>query len=179
MRLWKPINGYEGIYKISDDGIVRSIDRYVKFKDSKTFKHGTDLVGSMTHNGYRQVLLAKDGKSTTRRVHHLVLEAFIGSRPMGYIARHLNGIRDDNRAENLGWSTQKDNLADRVEHGTAPIGENNPACILTELEARFIKYWLSCKKWTMPEIASHFGVSPSAVANIKYGHAWAWLEESV
>jgi phage portal protein BeeE len=179
MVTWKPIAGHEGCYEVSDDGRVRSLDRVVKFKNSTAFKHGREIVGSFTHNGYRQVILARDGKNITRRVHHLVLETFVGSGPDGYVARHANGVRDDNRAENLNWATQQENLADRADHGTAPIGENNPACILTEMEARFIKYWLSCKKWTMPEIASHFGVSPSTVANIKYGHAWAWLEEVV
>jgi hypothetical protein len=175
MANWKPIVGYEGIYEVSDDGRVRGLDRRVKFKNSTTFKRGTELRGSITHNGYHQVLLAKDGKNTTRRVHHLVLEAFIGNRPDGYVGRHLNGVRDDNRAENLAWSTQKENIADKNIHGTAQIGENNPACILTEIDVKFIKHWLDSGRWTMPEIASKFGVSPGAVANIKYGYAWAWL----
>jgi len=174
-RIWKPIAGYEGLYEVSDDGLIRTFDRWVPFKNSKTFKRGRIRKPTPTHNGYLHLSLTKDGKPHTVRVHRVVLETFVGPCPNGMVARHLDGDRKNNRLSNLEWSTQKENLADRVAHGTAPIGENNPACILTEIDVKFIKHWLDSGRWTMPEIASKFGVSPSAIANIKYGYAWAWL----
>ena len=56
--------------------------------------------------------------SHTRLVHRLVLEAFVGPRPEGMVARHLNGDPGDNRLENLAWGTQSENNYDKVRHGT-------------------------------------------------------------
>lgn len=51
--------------------------------------------------------------------HRMVLEAFVGPAAVGAVTRHLNGVRDDNRAENLAWGTYAENYADSVRHGTA------------------------------------------------------------
>lgn len=71
------------------------------------------------NTGYEQVKLYEDGTHRFRRVHHLVLEAFVGPRPAGMETRHLNGVRADNRLENLAWGTPTENAADKIRHGTA------------------------------------------------------------
>ena len=53
-----------------------------------------------------------------KRVHHLVLEAFVGARPEGMEARHLNGDRSDNRLSNLAWGDRVDQILDQKKHGT-------------------------------------------------------------
>lgn len=51
-----------------------------------------------------------------RYVHHLVLETFVGPRPEGMEARHLNGDYSDNRLQNLAWGTKAQNMQDRIKH---------------------------------------------------------------
>lgn len=106
--MWKPIEGYEKRYEVSDLGEVRNI------QSSKILKPA--YVGNATAK-YATVTLSMHGKQTRRRVHHLVLEAFVGPRPAGYFACHNDGIRTHNRLSNLRWDTPSANTKDTVRHG--------------------------------------------------------------
>ena len=97
-EIWKDIKGYEGMYQVSNLGRVRSL-KYGKYKILK---------GSKT-NGYLQVRLSKNGYQTTYRIHRLVAETFIDKIEGKNCVDHINGIRDDNRSENLRWCTVKEN----------------------------------------------------------------------
>jgi hypothetical protein len=73
---------------------------------------------------YQQVCLYLDGVRAQRTVHSLVLEAFVGPRPIDAVSRHLDGCPDNNRLTNLEWGTPSENTADmdahgRMRHGTA------------------------------------------------------------
>lgn len=67
--------------------------------------------------GYLSVNLFLDGRPKRRYLHHLVAEAYLGSRPDGQEVRHLNGDMLDNRVENLAYGTSGDNRLDTVRHG--------------------------------------------------------------
>ena len=64
-------------------------------------------------------------------VHRMVCEAFHGPAPTGAQVRHLDGDNRNNKPENLAWGTIKENYADKVRHGTAPLGQRNPMAKLT------------------------------------------------
>ena len=119
---WRDIPGYEGIYKVSAEGHIWSVRRlrankyswYLGDGDKPLHRVGGHLLKpSADKDGYLQVGLTKDGKSKVRRVHRLVLEAFVGPCPEGMEACHANDIPDDNRIENLRWDYPKMNAADR------------------------------------------------------------------
>lgn len=74
-----------------------------------------------------------------RQVHQLVLEAFVGLCPDGMECRHLNGVRDDNRLENLCWGTRKENQNDKIVHGNSLKGERNPYAKLSNEDVVEIK----------------------------------------
>lgn len=69
-------------------------------------------------HGYATVGLWKDEKRYTMTVHRLILETFVGPRPDGMEACHYNGVRTDNRLENLRWDTPSNNQKDRLQYGT-------------------------------------------------------------
>lgn len=106
-EVWKPVAGYEGLYEVSDQGRVRS------FVVSRIngFREGPHLMRLNTRrrDGYQTVNLVSDGQVATKKVHQLVAVAFLGKRPSGNNPDHINGIRRDNRVENLRWATQKQN----------------------------------------------------------------------
>lgn len=114
---WLPVVGYEGLYEVSDDGQVRSVDRVVPRGSGTLFVRGRALIPTKI-GAYQTVGLSKVGVCATRRIHNLVLEAFVGPRPEGMVACHNNGRRDDLRASNLRWDSQSANLFDAVKHGT-------------------------------------------------------------
>lgn len=90
---WKWIKGFEGVYQISNKGRIKSFHR-----DKKD-----GVIMSAKHSGgwYLTVLLRKNRKRKTVRVHQLVAEHFIGAIPKGYHVHHKDGNKQNNNVENL------------------------------------------------------------------------------
>lgn len=67
--------------------------------------------------GYTFITVPNVSKHKRKYVHEAVLEAFSGERPLGFVTRHLNGIKSDNRLSNLEWGTRSRNGLDVKWHG--------------------------------------------------------------
>jgi hypothetical protein len=106
MENWKPVLGYEGLYEVSNLGKIRNKKGLI-LKDR--FK---------TPMRYRSVALNKNGKAKEKLVSSIVLESFVSPRPHKMVVRHLNGIAQDDRLDNLCWGTQSENILDKITHGT-------------------------------------------------------------
>lgn len=110
---WRPISGFEDRYEVSNRGRVKSIWYNGPRSRPKILRHTTSA------SRYPQVNLARNNTLTTRRVHCLVLQAFVGPAPAGHVACHKNGKRSDNRwPQNIRWDTPFQNLVDDVKNGT-------------------------------------------------------------
>lgn len=169
-ELWQPIPGWEGLYEVSDQGRVRSLDRPVRCEGGGTRIYpGSRLTLSPDKDGYQRVDLSKENRRSTKRVHWIVLTTFVGPCPDGMECRHLNGIRDDNRLENLKWDTHASNIADKAMHGT-----NQASKKLTEDNVRYIKERLKSPYHGINvELARQFGVTKEAISHIRHGRTWA------
>ena len=100
---WKTIPGFPN-YEVSDMGRMRSHAR-----------GGTRYMRPGRHpKGYMRAALSRDGESHTFAVHRIVLDTFVGPKPAGYECDHINGVRDDNRLENLRWVTPRENSANPI-----------------------------------------------------------------
>ena len=106
---WRPIPGYDGGYEVSTLGRVRSLKG----------RSVTIVRQSTSRQGYRAVSLCHKGVARSRRVHHLVLEAFVSARPEGMWGCHANDVPNDNRLENLRWATPAENDLDKLLNGRA------------------------------------------------------------
>lgn len=106
---WRDIIGFDG-YQVSNLGRVRSIDRIISVGKHKRKVVGMILKLNCDKDGYKMASFRDDkGRCNLKRVHRLVAESFIPN-PNGYdCIDHINGVRDDNRAENLRWCTVKMN----------------------------------------------------------------------
>lgn len=109
---WKPMWGYHGLYEVSSEGRVRAIRDYQTARTS--IKAGTLLEIKVHRGGYNYVTLRHIDDTHIRLVHQLVLETFVGRRPNGCEARHLNNNMADSRLSNLTWGTSAENANDRV-----------------------------------------------------------------
>lgn len=103
---WRPVVGYEGLYSVSSLGRVRS------------HHYGDRVVSTHLDNlGYPAIGLSSNNKRVKRRVHSLMLTAFVGPRPEGMVARHLDDNRSNNIIENLAWGTPLENSQDKYRNG--------------------------------------------------------------
>lgn len=105
MIIWKDVIGYEGIYQVNNFGSIRSIDRI----DSANRKRiGVILLPSI-YNGYLGINLCKNSVATYKRIHIIVAENFMGVNN-GMEVNHINGVKTDNRVENLEYCTRLHNM---------------------------------------------------------------------
>ena len=127
-------------------------------------------------NGYKFVVLMDDGDRHQRYIHQLVAEGFIGDCPEGEEVRHLNGDRDDNRIENIEYATHKDNVADRVPHGTHNRGERHNMVKLTRDQVEEIRNRYRTTDVTQAELVTDYPVSQAQISNIINGKSWRHLK---
>jgi hypothetical protein len=162
-EIWKPIVGYEGLYEVSNLGRVKSCERIIPSKLLKL---------QLSKEGYLRVHLS--GPRKYANVHTLVLSAFSGEKPKGNLSRHLDGVRTHNGYDNLKWGTQKENMADRVRHGTDFKGSRHPNSKLTESSASEIRR-LAESGVSKVKIAKMFGISPANVGHVVKRKSWTHI----
>lgn len=113
-EVWVPINGFEGIYEVSGRGRFRSIGRVTKVTGNRRFDHTTletkFIMGSVGGDGYVALTLRKDKRSCKMKAHRAIALAFIPNPENKPFINHKNGIRTDNRLENLEWCTPSENI---------------------------------------------------------------------
>lgn len=113
---WLPVVGWEGLYEVSDLGRVRSVERIVQFGPRTRKVPSTVLKPGKNPKGVLFVNLS-NGAAKERRVHQLVLEAFVGPRPPGMEGCHWDDNKENNTLSNLRWDTHSANELDKVRNG--------------------------------------------------------------
>lgn len=113
-EVWKEVKGYEGLYQVSNLGSVKSLDRMIENRQGVfRFYAGKMLSPTLDTCGYPMVRI----RSKRATVHRLVAEAFIPNIENKETVNHLNGIKHDNRVENLCWATRSENMVHAFETG--------------------------------------------------------------
>ena len=157
MGRWRDVVGYEGIYQVSDQGRVKRIAAA-----SGTFV-GKILRLTKAH-GYCHVGLCLNRKRTTHKAHRLVLDAFVGPEP-DLECNHKNGIRDDNRLENLEWVTPSENMRHSLDvlGNENARGERQGMSKLTAEQVRTIRVLYASGQYTYQELGKFFAVGKSTI----------------
>jgi predicted XRE-type DNA-binding protein len=124
-----------------------------------------------------QVVLFLNTKRTTKYIHRLVVEAFIGAIPKNKEVNHKNGIRSDNEIRNLEIVSPKENVAHSFKFLNRKTirGEDRYNAKLSEKQFVEIKKIIKQGHYNIKEIADIYGVQRTTVSKIKNKNNWAWL----
>ena len=182
-EVWKDIIGWEGIFKISNKGRARSVDRIVYFPhiycSDEISRHITGRILKLisTVRGYSEIRARLHGKNVHIPIHVSVLEAFICPRPEGLETNHKNGIKTDNRVENLEWVTHKENTQHAFDIGLSSNRGIRGRNKLVDDDIYKIRKMLKEKKFTHKEIGEKFGVHCTTIGAIKCKKSWSHIKE--
>lgn len=138
----RDIEGYEGLYQISSDGVIKSLDRVVNNNGGYDYRKGR-VLKTAENRGYLQVALCKNGKTKTHKVHQIVARAFpeiCGEWFEGCEIDHIDGMRNNNKAINLKTCTKSENMRNPIT--TIKISEikKKPILQFTQ-DGEFIREW--------------------------------------
>lgn len=108
-------------------------------------------------------------------INRFVLMAFLGLPAPGQECNHKNGIKTDNRVENLEWLTKSENSLHACRVLGKGRGESNGRAKLINKDIPIIRRLLAERKFLQTEIANLFGVSKATISDIKFGRHWAHI----
>src|SRR5699024_3381659 len=160
-EIWKWVTGYEGLYKVSNAGRVKGI-KSGKILSSKRYNH----------DGYVQAALRKDGQAKEYMVHRLVAQEFLPKSdcPTKITINHINGIKDDNRVENLEWMSMSEQMQHAYDSG---LKKPRKGCVaLTKEEVEEVKKLYKRYKHGRGSVAlaEKFGVESTTILRVVNGY---------
>ncbi len=158
-EIWRPVAGWP--YEVSNCGRVRRVGGG---KGTRSRKEMRPVIGG-TNGGYYYVALCRNGVKRKVAIHVLVAEAFIGPRPYKFVVHHKDGNRRNNRARNLAYITQRENIGHAVRMGQQPIGERHPNAKLRDVDVAAIRACILAGK-SDNAIAAFFDISAEHVGKI-------------
>lgn len=177
MSEWRAITVGGHLFEVSSCGSVRTPPRtstHIRGGQSVAMRHrGKTLSPWVAKNGYQTISVLREGKREKFLVHRIVALAFVPGHDLGMTVNHINGVKTDNRAENLEWVTRSKNTELQWRDGLVDLrGDNAPGRKLSSRDVRIIRRLLGLGA-TANEIATLGGVSPSTIHLIKRGERWA------
>lgn len=146
-EIWKPFKGFEEFAEVSNFGRVRTKDtvrvstrsgkpNYQKIK-------GKVVSPYLNHRGYPTIAFKIGSKRPKTFVHRAVAHAFVDGYFDGASVNHMNGIKTDNRPENLEWCTVSENTKHQWKTGLIDIrGERHPSAKLKNTDVLEIRKML-------------------------------------
>lgn len=175
MEIWKTIPGFSG-YEVSNLGNIRSLN----YKRTKTIKK---LKPGKSPDGYLKTMILDDnGKYRSWTIHLFVVMAFLGEKPKGKEINHINGIKTDNRLENLEYCTRSQNIIHAFKLGLCKSqrGEANPTAKLKDEDVLAIREYVEKAKkqgkkhYGRKALAKKFGISESYIKDIVSKRRGIW-----
>ena len=167
---WRDVVGYEGLYQVSSEGRVKSLER--KDRLGRTVKERI-LKPVVVGDGYLKVNLCAGGKPKRFLVHRLVCEAFHENTGNKSDVNHINEDKADNRACNLEWSTAKENMNHGTHNERVAKARSKPVGQYTRY-GDLVKVWPSTQEAERQAGFNHGNISEVANGNRKTAHGFIW-----
>jgi glucan-binding YG repeat protein len=167
-EIWKDIPGYEYLYQVSNYGKIKSLNRKCTTKSNSFRLHNEKLLKlNIDKYGYVRTGLFKN-KVKLWCVHRLVAICFIPNPENKLQINHKNGIKTDNKVENLEWCTQSENMTHAYGTGLRQgyKGELNYFHKLKDTQIQKIREDYKNKKYLQKELAKKYNITCTYVSNI-------------
>lgn len=161
----KDVKDYEGLYFLNENG---SIFSYPK----KTRKGIREIFPNIINSNYMMIDLCKNGKVKKHLFHRLMAQTFLENKENKEQVNHINGIKTDNRLENLEWNTRSENQKHSIKIGLRTAkGIKNSQSKLTEKQV--LDIFKDTR--TYKEIIKDYKISIPTISNIKTGYSWTHI----
>jgi hypothetical protein len=165
-EIWKDITDFEGLYKISNLGKIKRIPS-IKCKKERY------IAACLNDNGYYIIRLYKNSKGKCAKLHRLIAQAFIPTVEGKTFINHINGIKTDNRIENLEWCTKAENSQHAIKMGLHKIqGSKHFAAKLDEEKVLSLRREYKERKMKVVDLQRKYGISKSAFHQIVNRVRW-------
>lgn len=174
-EIWKDIIGYEGMYQVSNLGRIKSVPRKMLLRGKYPYISKEYIMIGGYWNGYHIIGLKKENLAPKKSfiAHRIVAQAFIPNPENKPHVNHINGIKSDNRVENLEWCTQSENIKHTYANKlmTGKSGENNYHSKLKDADIIEIR----ASKLKQKDLAVIYGISRPTVCDIIKRRTWNHL----
>ena len=166
-EIFKDIPGYEGFYQVGNQGRVKSLSR--KYSPVEII-----LSPGRDKDGYPRVVLYRDKKSLSIKVHQLVMLTFVGECPKGLQINHIDGNKENNHLDNLEYCTPAENVQHAHDTGlrVSPYGEDNGRSKLTESQVLEIRGRYKASGVSQRKLAQEYGVNHATIGFIVRRETW-------
>lgn len=178
-EFWKDIEGYKGIYKISNLGRVKTLERTVLFGHTKRLLKEGVRTPVKSKEGYWVITLSNKRKKKLFSIHRLVATHFIPN-PNNYPeVNHINGDKEDNDSRNLEWCTRRQNIEHAHTTGlTKQNGVDSHWAKLTNEQVISIRsIYKNEEKVTYKDLAKKFEVSEGIIGRVVRRESYKMTEE--
>jgi len=175
-EIWKSVLGHEGFYSVSNRKRVKSLYRNIVKADGKKYTHLEKILSiKISKQGYNQLKIRDENGRKTVKLYRLVAEAFIPNPDNKPCVNHINGIKTDDRVENLEWTTYSENAQHAWDTGlnTRRIGELNKSSKLKENQV--LEILKNNRKLTRIELSKEYNVSKTLIDKIVQRKVWQHL----
>lgn len=156
LEKWKPIEGFNGIYEVSNLGRIKS--------NALEKPHIKKL--SCKRLGYPYTMLYLNGKATWVNVHRVVAKTFIPNPENKPCVNHIDGNKANNKVSNLEWCTRSENTRHAFKTGLMDKGQNHKSSKLLDKEVKSIRKKYSTGKYTQKELGRIYNVRQSTISRI-------------
>lgn len=183
-EIWKDIEGYEGIYQVSNLGRVRSLDRIIIYSSGQVVPFKGKVLSNIKNQlGYHKVNLRVNGGIKTVCVHRLVAKAFIPNPDNLPFINHKDENPSNNRVDNLEWCTPKYNnsYGTRLQRlsKTKTNGVTSKKVYQYTLDGELVNVWPSLNEINRTKGYRIGGISKCALGeehyNTAYGFKWSYV----
>lgn len=172
-EIWKDIMGYEGLYKISNFGRIKSLDRFILRKTGILSRIKEKILKQNINNwGYLLVNLYKNTNAKSIKIHRFVAIHFIPNPSNLPEVNHIDGIKTNNKLENLEWSNKSLNQIHAYKMGlSTPLsGEACPRSKLTNQD--IINIRMAADLQSRASLGRKYKVSPQTISAIILNQTW-------